>query len=259
MSDHQPDPQKGSQDWVRTIEEGNGYGAIEPDSYLKLLRNIEGYSFFRALQKHVKPEDRVLEAGCGWAFSSFALAAQHIQVIALDISGKLIADLVTLKRKLGEPYDKFLSPLEGDIFNLDSIAEKQDVIFSDGTYEHFTKDERTVFLRNIRAALKNGGTFMVQVPNMGNPFFGSVVGDKMPALFLFTIKSLSSELCAAGFQVYERGYSFVNPGFEQWVESTWMIPPIHLANFLFRFLPTWAKRIFCAHFYCVAVVQKIKK
>ncbi len=223
MSNSQPITHKASLDWVRTIEEGKGYMAIDPDSFLKLLRNMEGYSFFRTLRKHVKPEDSVLEAGCGWAFSSFALAKEHIRVIALDISGKLIADLVTLKRRLGQPYDSFLFPLEGDIFNLDRIVQKQNVIFSDGTYEHFTKDARIIFLRNIRNALKDGGTFMIQVPNMGNPFFGSVVGNKMPMLFPFTMKSLSSELHAAGFHLCERGYSFVNPGFEQWVQSQWRL------------------------------------
>ncbi len=254
MTSHQvsTETQKGSQDWIQTIQEGKGYTPIAADTYRKLLQNISEYSFFRTLKKYVKPGDKVLEAGCGWAFSSFALASKGISVTPVDISGILIANLITLKRELGQPYDQCLSPVEGDIFKLDQIVEKQDVIFSDGTYEHFTEDERCIFLQKITESLSAGGKFIISVPNLHNPFFRVVVGNKMPLCYPFTMKSLSQELIVGGFQIEEKGYSFVNPGFEQWVKSTWMIIPIRMVNRIFRILPKWIKIIFCAHFYCVA-------
>ncbi len=250
------DIQKGSQDWIHAIQEGKGYTPIAPDSYRKLLKNIDEYSFFRTLKKYVTSGDKVLEAGCGWAFSSFALAQKHINVIPVDISGTLIASLIKLKHELGQPFDQFLSPLEGDIFHLDQIVEKQDIIFSDGTYEHFTKNERIIFLQKIKSSLSLGGKFIISVPNMHNPFFGFVVGNAMPLCFPFTMKSLSSELIAGGFQILEQGYSFVNPGFEQWAKRKWMVIPIRMCNGIFRFLPTRMKILFCAHFYCVAELSK---
>ncbi|MBI2636117.1 class I SAM-dependent methyltransferase [Candidatus Peregrinibacteria bacterium] len=195
----------------------------------------------------------VLEAGCGWALTSFALAGRGICATALDISEKLVRDLQKLKVRLGEPYVSNLTAVVGDIFRLSELNAKFDAVVSDGTYEHFLAEEdRCTILRSIRAVLRENGVFVVAVPNLHNPLFGSVVDPKMPAMHPFSLKELVAELECGGFWVTETGFSFVNPGFAQWVQARWMIAAVRAAGVIFRFLPRPLKRIFGAHLYCVA-------
>lgn len=241
--------QQGSLDWIRTIEGERGYAAIAPAHFARLIDRTEKYAFFHTLTQHVRSRQRVLEAGCGLAFSSFALARRNVTVTALDVSSRLIDDL---KRKKDELGWKHVLPVQGDIFELAQRGRLYDAIFSDGTYEHFRREERQAFLWNIRESLSPGGKFIVSVPNVGNPLFGSAVDMRMPWMQSFTPESLRAELEGGGFRVVETGYSFVNPGFEQWLKAKWMVVPVHVAGFIFRFLPKPLQRVFAVHLYCVA-------
>lgn len=246
-------PNKESAAWIRTIEEGKGYAAIDASLFRKFLGRCTEYAFFRALRRRIRPGDAVLEVGCGWAVSSFALAGEGISVTALDIAEKLIADLRRLQKELGDSYATRLTLVAGDAFRLHEMERTFDVVFSDGTYEHFLQDEdRQKFLEQVRAVLRNGGVFSVAVPNLHNPFFRSVVNPIMPAMVPFTLRRLAAELHQGGFRLLETGYSFVNPGFEQWVRSRWMVAGILVMNSLFRYMPRPAKRMLAAHLYCVA-------
>lgn len=240
--------------WVRTIDEGKGYAAIDASLFRRLLDRCAEFAFFRALRRHVRPGDSVLEVGCGWAVSSFALAGEgEVSVTALDIAEKLIADLRHLQKELGDSYVTRLTLVTGDAFRLQDMGKTFDVVFSDGTYEHFLQDgDRRKFLEQVRAVLRNGGTFCIAVPNLHNPFFRSVVDQKMPAMVPFTLQQLTAELRQGGFWPLETGYSFVNPGFEQWVRSRWMVAGIRAISTLFRYLPRPVKGLLAAHLYCVA-------
>ena len=241
-------------DWVQTIEEGKGYAALPVPAFERLLLRMPTYAFFRAVERHCKPGSFALEAGCGWALTSFALAARGVRVTAIDISSQLIEGLQTLQKEIpGEAYRKNLTLQTGDIFRLHETGQRVSVVFSDGTYQHFLeRSDREDFLRNISAILEPGGKFIVAVPNLQNPFFSAVVDERMPAMQPFTVFSLAAELEQAGFRICEKGYSFVNPGFEQWVQSRWMIGIIRIANAVFPYLPRPVKGIFAAHLYCVA-------
>lgn len=246
-----------SEQWIDTIEGGDGYNKINSLQFQSIIDHMTGYLFFTALLRHIQPGQSVLEAGCGWATASFALARKGIKVTAIDISEKLIADLQELQEQLGDEYIPNLELLAGDIFQLCKIDKIFDVVFSDGTYEHFLEfSDRQKILKNAFEALSSNGKFIVAVPNLHNPFFTSVVDCRMPSMCTFTIKSLSTELEKEGFRVIETGFTFVNPGFEQWVKHSWMIPIIHFANIVFRFLPHALKAVFAAHLFCVA--QKIE-
>ncbi|MBI1934676.1 hypothetical protein HYS30_03345, partial [Candidatus Peregrinibacteria bacterium] len=86
-------PNHASQDWVETIERDRGYSALEMHAFGALLDRMPSYAFFRALLRHLQPGETALEAGCGYALSSFALSKRGVNVTAIDISTKLIADL----------------------------------------------------------------------------------------------------------------------------------------------------------------------
>jgi 2-polyprenyl-3-methyl-5-hydroxy-6-metoxy-1,4-benzoquinol methylase len=185
--------------------------------------------------------------------SSFALASIGVNVTAIDISEKLIVDLRRVQAELGGAYAAHLQLCVWDIFRLREIGKTYDAVCSDGTYEHFLDiSDRRKILENVRAILKPGGLFIVAVPNLHNPFFRLVVDRRMPAMQYFRAADLARELCEGGMTVVETGFSFVNPGFAQWVKAPWMIAAIRAADAVFRFLPRPLKKIFAAHVYCVA-------
>ena len=242
-----------SQDWVKTIEEEKGYNAIDAVAFRGLLRRMDRYEICNAALRHLEPGRSVLEAGCGWALCSFALAERGMSVTAVDISEKLVHDLKRLQSELGGAYASNLTFVAWDIFRLPELQKAFDAVISDGTYEHFLRDEdRRTILENVRAVLRDRGAFIVAVPNLHNPLFRFVVDQKMPTMHPFTIQALTQELSRGGFRVLETGFSFVNPGFEQWLKSRWMAAPIHAVNAIFRLLPRSVKKLLGAHLYCVA-------
>lgn len=242
-----------SKDWIKTIEEGKGYATLHPSEFRQLLRRMQTYELFNVLMRYTKPGQRVLEAGCGWATSSFALAKLNRHMTAMDISSALIHELQTLQIQLGAQYATHLTFIADDIFRLSEHNQTFDMVFSDGTYEHFLHShDRRNFLANIHSVLPTGKLMLVAVPNLHNPFFRSVVDQKMPSMQAFTLQSLGAEIEQSGFSLVESGFSFVNPGFTQWVKSYWMTVPIHAMNVLFPFLPRIGKRLMAAHLYVVA-------
>jgi len=240
--------------WVRVIQAGKGYSGAEAAQFRRLIERTESrYALFKVLTRHLPPRGNVLEAGCGWACSSFALATRGIAVTALDISEKLIGELRGVQQALGGPVQSHLRLVAGDIFKLADLNERFDVVFSDGTYEHFLDPaERREILRNVRSRLKPGGKCVIAVPNTGNLFFGWVVDARMPAMHRFRMETLADEIERGGFRVIERGYHFVNPGFEQWLKARWMARPIWAVDRAFDRFPSVAQRMLAAHLYCVA-------
>lgn len=247
------DLHRASEEWIQTIDEEKGYSNIDAESFRTILRRMHAYQFCRDLLRCVEPGERALEAGCGWATSSFFLAEKGVHVTAIDISEKLIQNLRAIQAQLGGCYASRLALKGGDIFKLHAVGGTFDVVFSDGTYEHFLDaKDREEILRNASDVLNENGRIAIAVPNLNNPFFDSVVDPKMPPMCTFTPKSLALELEAGGFEVLKTGCTFVNPGFDQWVKHRWMVMPIRGANVVFRCLPQPMKRVFAAHFYCIA-------
>lgn len=243
----------GTEEWVRVIHEGKGYSALSARVLRQYLEDTDHYLFFEALLRYAKPESPVLEAGCGWAISSFALAQRGFRTVAVDISPELMKRLREVQRELGGREKEYLELVEGDIFHLDSLNRKFGLIFSDGTYEHFLKArERRDLLASFFRALQEDGKLILAVPNLGNPFFGAVVAQTMPAMHSFTIDELIAEMEGGGFHVLEKGYAFVNAGFRQWLRSGWMAYPVLFVNSIFRSLPPFLQRSLAVHLYCVA-------
>jgi len=196
-----------TQVWVRAIESGGAYPAMAVAAHRRNLIRTRQYGFFRVLERFVREGDRVLEAGCGWAYSSFALAALGRRVAALDASQKLIGDLAALKEALGEPYRSNVELIAGDIFRLEALGRSFDVVFHDGTYPLFVHlEERRLILEQVRKTLGPGGRYAVTVPNLHNPCYGLAVEEKglalerfsayPPFLILSSIASNSGRCCA---------------------------------------------------------------
>ncbi|MBM3231160.1 class I SAM-dependent methyltransferase [Candidatus Peregrinibacteria bacterium] len=240
-----------SADWVRTIESGEGYVVPQPEMFRQMLRSMPAYGFYRALSRHVRDGDTVAEAGCGWATSSFVLAERGIHVTAIDIAEQLITGLRGLQSRLGGKIASHLHLIAGDILKAPTVTGC-DVVFSDGTYEHFHETEtRKLFLQNMHLMLRENGIHAVSVPNLCNPMFRFVADFKMPTMHTFTLRSLAAELEAGGFTVLETGYSFVNPGFSQWLKSPWMRYPMQLFAAAFPYFPRFLQHVCAVHIWCV--------
>lgn len=242
-----------SEEWIDTIKSQKGYQAIDAERYRKFLRRMKNYVFYRRLRAYTLKTDTVLEAGCGWALASFALAEEGIRVTAIDISPELITDLQRLQTELGGNFQSHLACTVGDIFRLPELGKTVNVICSDGTYEHFLeRSDRMNIFKNFRDILTENGKVALAVPNIHNPFFGTAVDQKMPAMRPFTLSELRQELEEGGFKILEDGYTFVNPGFEQWISARWLIPPVKALNVVFPYLPRFLKKVCAAHIFVFA-------
>ncbi len=246
--------QKRPSHWIEAIEADQAYREISVSDLQRLVSQAKKrYQFYRTLKRYVQAGDCALEVGCGWAISSFALAEDGALVMAMDLSPRLIENLRKVQAEWGAPYSEVMNFECADIRSLSKADKRFDVVFSDGLYEHFLDPaERSAMLNNCRTLLKSQGKLLIAVPNLKNPFFGGVVSSKMPDMACLSVEDLRSELRSAGFQILETGYSFVNPGFSQWLQGAWMKPFVKGADFLYEFIPMNLKRIVAAHIYCVA-------
>ena len=131
----------------------------------------------------------MLDAGCGPAYNSFYFAYEGINVTALDISDKLIQDLIQVKNVLDNHAMSNLELVVGSIFELNKLDKKFNVVFNNGVYEHWlSREDRDRILQNISAVLTEHGKYIVAVPNLQNPLFHAALSDnEVPDMWEFTL------------------------------------------------------------------------
>ena len=241
-----------TQEWIHIIESGRAYD-IRPATIEKGLLRLNHDHFHRVLLSHSSAGDKVLEAGCGEAYYSFALAAGGRIVTALDISPVLIARLQKIDKSTSVKTSNRLKFIIGDIFDLSSLKQQFNLVFNHGVYEHWlTWNERSKILENIAMSLKCHGRYALAVPNLKNPmFYLSLSRDHVPAMQAFTMGRIRAELLHHGMETIDKGYLFVGPGYEQWVKHKWLVYPVELMRTIYRKLPSMFQRLFSAHIYCV--------
>ena len=246
---------KTTKDWIKIIDSGRAFSKVQSVVAMEHLKNVSHNCFFRILRNHTSCQDKVLEAGCGSAFFSFSLALRGIEVTALDISDKLIRQLIQIQNSF---FHKDLSKLEfvvGSILELDLLKKRYNIVFNHGVYEHWLSyDDRQLVLKNVKSVLSKNGKFIVAVPNLGNPLFNTALSKtEVPAMYIFSPAELRHELQESGLKVIEQGYLFVSPGFEQWVRYEWMTSMIKIIEKAYTQFPYLIKKIFSAHIYAVAI------
>jgi cyclopropane fatty-acyl-phospholipid synthase-like methyltransferase len=131
----------------------------------------EKRTWFRYFMKNYDPHlpkdknSRILDVGCGRGqFLISCTTGGYTEVEGVDLSESnvdfCLANGLNAKRVDGLLY-------------LKENPNTFDVIVCNDVIEHLTKDEAFEFLIAIKNALKDNGTFIVKVPNMANPYFGS--------------------------------------------------------------------------------------
>lgn len=116
--------------------------------------------------RFTKPDDAVLDIGCGIGRVEKYLAPRVREMWAVDVSGEMIAragrrleGLSNVRlREVGN--SEFLSAFE---------PERFDLVFSFLVLQHLEKEDAARYLRDVFRVLRPGGVFVGQFPNHLSP------------------------------------------------------------------------------------------
>jgi len=98
---------------------------------------------------------RVLDVGCGTGENALFFTGLGLEVCGLDAAPLAIEKA---KRKASERGPKTTFVL-GDALHLEKLKQKFDTITDSGLFHVFPDDERAIFVRSLRSAIKDGGTY----------------------------------------------------------------------------------------------------
>lgn len=128
----------------------------------QLLINIKNKKYpcqVEEILKIIKNNSSCLEVGCGSAMSSIVLAKEKgTKSYALDYSQSILNEVKKISNKLNLEVGTICL----DAFKEPALDQTFDYIFHSGLLEHFTKEERTQFLKNWKPYCK---TMVSMVPN----------------------------------------------------------------------------------------------
>lgn len=151
----------------------------------------------------LKPDDRVLELGCGTGTTALRLAGKGESYLATDISTSMIA--IAEEKLVASPIAG-LTLRAATAEALASEAALFDAVLG-FNYLHLVRDlART--LRSIHALLVPGGLFISKTPCLGdmNPLIKlalplmQMIG-KAPYAGVFSVQELNDLIAATGFEV----------------------------------------------------------
>ncbi len=152
--------------------------------------------FFRRLIRDHFPADRdakILDVGCGYgALLHFAREAGYRDVSGVDAAKQQ----VEVAARLGID-----GVSEGGVLEtLAAAAEGSlDLIVTFDVMEHFAKDDLLCLVDAVHRGLREGGRWIIHVPNGESPFFGSILYGDLTHELAFTRESIAQLLLASGF------------------------------------------------------------
>lgn len=163
--------------------------------------------------RHVLPAtrgryERILDAGCGPGVFTIELAKRHpeAEVVGIDIDEKAVKRATSIARKAGISNCRFELR---DVTDL-GFGEEFDLVVSVDNLEHIEED--VAALRNLRDALKPGGTLVVHVPGYYRRrlLFGRRVNFHVPGHVRpgYAAEELTAKLEKAGLQVLDHRHTY---------------------------------------------------
>jgi SAM-dependent methyltransferase len=116
----------------------------------------------KLLDEIIKEGMDVLDAGSGSGFFSNYFISKGCNVYSLDYSEDAlnITKRLTNNRATAYLKEDLIDPGFGDRY-----AQKFDIIFSDGLFEHFSSDDQQKIMNNFKKIKKNKGIITTFVPN----------------------------------------------------------------------------------------------
>lgn len=155
----------------------------------------------RAVMRHTRPAQRVLEIGSGTAKISLQLAIAGRRVTCLDSSRDSLAFAVRCAARLGVPLDTVCADATGRL----PFADRQfDCVWSSGLLEHFDADERRLMLHEWARVCR--GLMVHLVPNAAAVAYrvGKAVQERegtWPYGLEMPLPTLRDDFAAAGIAV----------------------------------------------------------
>jgi len=155
------------------------------------------------LEKYVAAGMEVLDAGCGSGFFSTYFIDGGCVVYSLDYS----EETLTLTKRMTD--NESFKYFKRDVLNDDLSSEfenKFDLIFTDGLFEHFTKQEQGQIMETFIKIKKNKGIVVTIVPNkytfwtFVRPFFVHGIKERP-----FSLSELEPFVKRSGQDVIESG------------------------------------------------------
>jgi ubiquinone/menaquinone biosynthesis C-methylase UbiE len=132
---------------------------------LGFYRHLASYEF--ALT-HLKPQDRVLDVGCGTGYGSSLLAGSCAEVVGIDYSADAIEYAL---KQYSSPKCSFIC---GDAAKTDLAENSFDAVCSVQVIEHMQDQEG--FVKEVKRVLTPGGVFVAATPNTLTYSPGAEVG-----------------------------------------------------------------------------------
>ena len=177
------------------------------------IGDIEAYNYTTGrTRSYLSPTDRVLEVGCGTGSTALLLSGDVEQIIASDISPKMIEIAADKARDQGVPNVTFMT---ADRFEDAAEHGPYDVVLALNLL-HLLEDLPAA-LRSINGLLRPGGTFVSKTvckPGKGASFKFRMIKavlpimqflGKAPYVNFMEIKELEDALVSHGFKIIESG------------------------------------------------------
>ena len=174
--------------------------------YVSTFKNVQGnteqgssHSFraycdfkYAPYFRELKPEDAILEAGCGSGEMLEFLSGKGFRNLhGIDVSEEQIMIAV----------EKRLPAQQADVFAfLEHRRETFRAIVARDFVEHFTKEEVLRLFRLFFQALDGGGMLLLQTPNGQGLFSSQVIYSDLTHCTIFTPESLGQVLRLSGFE-----------------------------------------------------------
>ena len=155
------------------------------------------------LDKYVDKDMTVLDAGCGSGFFSNYFISKGCKIYSLDYSERALE----IARKITQ--NKAVEYIKRDLLDESICFEFNntfDLIFTDGLFEHFSKEEQEKILKTFITMKKRDGMIITFVPNRYS-FWTIIRPIFMPGIeeVPFTLKKLTSFVEELGQKVIEKG------------------------------------------------------
>lgn len=138
-------------------------GERETDASFRLQARYFEKNYLPHMPKN--KDARIVDLGTGLGhFLYFLREHGYTNILGVDV-GKEVIEFCRRKN---------LPVVESEIIAyLENLKEPADCFILNDVLEHQIKPTMWRMLEGIRAGLKEGGTFLVKVPNMGNPLLGN--------------------------------------------------------------------------------------
>jgi len=110
---------------------------------------------FVTLAKAGKLKGQTLDVGCGTGEHVLLAAENGAEAMGVDISARAIERA----REKAEARGLVVTLQVGDVLHLEELGRQFDTITDSGVFHVFADDERPVFVKSLRSALRDGGAY----------------------------------------------------------------------------------------------------